>query len=46
MNQAFAGRLIINVEPLPGELTALISPLCFSTIFLQMDNPIPVPSIS
>ena len=42
----FSGRTKLNVEPLPGSLCAMIDPLCFSSIFLQIERPTPVPSNS
>ena len=38
------GRIIVKTEPFSGTLVADMKPLCFSTIFLQIDKPIPVPS--
>src|SRR5712692_10871806 len=41
-----AGSVNLNVDPFRGSDSTQIRPPCCSTIFLQMANPIPVPSYS
>ena len=45
-SQGLAGKVTMNVDPLPGMLLAVILPPCRSTILRHMARPIPVPSYS
>ena len=44
--RSLSGRVIMKVDPSLILLSAVMEPLCRSTIFLQIDKPMPVPSNS
>jgi hypothetical protein len=44
LNLSYLGRNTLKVAPIPGLPSAIIKPLWFSAIFLQMESPMPVPT--